>query len=68
MPEKIKKLLHLIAMSVAVLAVAVFAVIHALTALDTQYGTIVMIAYGLMFVWAICRVIILFKEFKRSCE
>lgn len=68
MPEKIKKLLHLIAMSVAVLAVAVFAVIHALTALDTQYGTIVMIAYGLMFVWAICRVIILFKEFKRSGE
>lgn len=68
MPEKIKKLLHLIAMSVAVLAVVVFAVIHALTALDTQYGALVMIAYVLMFVWAVCRVIILFKEFKRSGE
>lgn len=68
MPEKIKKLLHLIAMSVAVVAVAVFAVIHALTALDTQYGALVMIAYVLMFVWAVCRVIILFKEFKRSGE
>lgn len=65
MPEKIKKLLHLIAMSIAVLAVIAFSIIHALTALDTQYGTIVMIAYVLMFVWALCRVIILAKEFLR---
>jgi hypothetical protein len=65
MPEKIKKLLHLIAMSVAVIAVVIFAVIHALTALNTQYGTLVMVAYVMMFIWAVCRVIILAKEFRR---
>lgn len=65
MNEKIKKLLHLIAMSVAVIAVVVFAVIHALTAMNSQYGTIMMIAYVLMFIWALCRVIVLVKEFKR---
>lgn len=64
MNEKIKKLLHLIAMSVAVIAVVVFAVIHALTAMNSQYGTIMMIAYVLMFIWALCRVIVLVKEFK----
>lgn len=65
MPEKIKKLLHLIAMSVAVMAVVLFGIIHALTAMNTQYGTIVMIAYVMMFIWAVCRVIILAKEFRR---
>lgn len=65
MSEKFKKLLHLIAMCVALLAVVVFAVIHAMTALDGQYGTLLMVAYGLMFVWAGCRVIVLAKEFKR---
>lgn len=65
MPEKIKKLLHLIAMSVAVIAVVIFAVIHALTALNTQYGTLVMVAYVMMFIWAVCRVVILAKEFRR---
>ena len=65
MNEKIKKLLHLIAMSVAVIAVVVFAVIHALTAMNSQYGTIMMIAYVLMFIWALCRVIVMVKEFKR---
>ena len=59
MSEKFKKLLHLIAMCVALLAVVVFAVIHAMTALDGQYGTLLMVAYGLMFVWAGCRVIVL---------
>ncbi len=65
MPEKIKKLLHLVAMSVAVIAVVFFAVVHALTAMDTPYGTLVMIAYVMMFIWAVCRVIILAKEFSR---
>jgi F0F1-type ATP synthase assembly protein I len=65
MNEKVKKLLHLIAMSVALAAVVVFAVIHAMTSLDGQYGTLLMIAYGLMFVWAACRVFVLAKEFKR---
>jgi hypothetical protein len=65
MPDKIKKLLHLIAMSVAVIAVVIFAVIHALTALGTKYGTLLMIAYVMMFIWAVCRVVILAKEFRR---
>lgn len=65
MNEKFKKLLHLVAMCVALVAVVVFAVIHAMTALDSQYGTLLMIAYGLMFVWAACRVFVLAKEFKR---
>lgn len=66
MPEKIKKLLHLITMSVALLAVLAFTIIHAVTSLDTQYGTFVLIAYVLMLIWASCRVIILYKEYTRS--
>jgi predicted membrane protein len=65
MKEKVKKLLHLIAMSVALAAVAFFAVFHGMTALGTQYGTLLMIAYVLMFIWAVCRVVILFKEYKQ---
>lgn len=65
MNEKFKKLLHLAAMSVALLAVVAFAVIHALTALDARYGTLLMVAYVLMFIWAGCRVIVLVKEYKR---
>lgn len=65
MKEKIKKLLHLIAMCVALVAVAFFAIFHAMTALDSQYGTLLMIAYVLMFIWAVCRVVILFKEYKQ---
>ena len=64
MKEKIKKLLHLIAMCVALAAVAFFAIFHAMTALNTQYGTLLMIAYVLMFIWAACRVVILCKEYK----
>ena len=64
MKEKIKKLLHLIAMCVALAAVAFFAVFHAMTALDSQYGTLLMVAYVLMFIWAACRVVVLFKEYK----
>lgn len=64
MNKKIKKLLHLITMCAALAAVAVFAVIHALTALNTQYGTLVMAAYVLMFIWAGCRVVVLAKEYK----
>lgn len=63
---KIKKLLHLIAMIVALIATLVFGVIHACTALNTQYGTLVMIMYVLMVIWASCRVIILMKEYHRS--
>lgn len=62
--NKIKNLLHLIAMIVAAVAVAVFGVFHALTALNTQYGTLLMIAYVLMFIWAVCRVVVLFKEYR----
>ena len=65
MNERFKKLLHLIAMCVALLAVVAFAVIHALTALDTQYGILLMVAYVLMFIWAGCRVVILVKEYRR---
>ena len=65
MKEKIKKLLHLIAMIVAMVAVVFFAVFHALTALDTRYGTLLMAAYVLMFIWAACRVVVLAKEYKR---
>lgn len=64
MKEKIKKLLHLIAMCVALAAVVFFAIFHAMTALDTQYGTLLMIGYGLMFIWATCRVVVLFKDYK----
>ena len=64
MNEKIKKLLHLIAMSVAVVAVVVFAVIHYLTAMDSQYGTLLLIAYVLMFIWAACRVVVLLKDLR----
>ena len=64
MNEKIKKLLHLTAMSVALLAVVVFGIIHAMTSMDTQYGTLVMIAYVLMLIWAACRVVVLVKEYK----
>ena len=65
MNEKIKKLLHLIAMSVAAIAVVVFAIIHYLTAMDSQYGTLLMVAYVLMFIWATCRVVVLVKKLKR---
>lgn len=65
MNEKFKKLLHLIAMSVALIAVLAFAIIHALGALDGQYGTLIMVAYVLMFIWAGCRVVVLVKEYKR---
>lgn len=65
MKEKVKKLLHLIAMSVALAAVAFFAVFHGMTALGTRYGTLLMIAYVLMFIWAVCRVVVLFKEYKQ---
>lgn len=68
MSDKIKKLLHLFAMSVAVIAVVVFGIIHAMTAMNTPYGSLIMIAYVLMFIWAVCRVIILYKEYKRSGE
>lgn len=66
MTEKFKKLLHLIVMTLAVIALVVFAIIHFLTGMDSPYGTLIMIAYGIMFVWAVCRVIILAKEYKRS--
>lgn len=65
MNERFKKLTHLTAMCVALLAVLVFGVIHALTALDTKYGTLLLAAYVLMFIWAGCRVVILVKEYKR---
>ena len=64
MNEKLKKLLHIIAMCVALVAVLVFAVIHAVAALDSEYGTIMMIAYVLMFIWATCRVVVLIKDYK----
>ena len=64
--NKIKKLLHLSAMSVAVIAIIIFGIIHAMTAMNTPYGTLIMIAYVLMFIWAVCRVIILYKEYKRG--
>ena len=64
MKEKIKKLLHLIAMCVALAAVAFFAILHAMTALDSQYGTLMMIGYVLMFIWAACRVVVLFKDYR----
>lgn len=66
MPEKLKKLIHLIAMIAAVVAIVVFGAIHALTALDTKYGGLMMGVYGLMLVWAICRVVILMKEYHRT--
>lgn len=62
MSDKLKKLIHLIAMCVALIAVVIFAIIHAVTALDAQYGTLLMIAYVIMFIWALCRVIVLVKE------
>lgn len=65
MTEKFKKLLHLVAMCVALLAVVAFGVIHAMTALDTKYGTLIMVAYVLMTIWAGCRVVVLAKEYKR---
>lgn len=65
MNEKFKKLLHLVAMCVAMLAVLVFGVLHAITALDTKYGTLIMAAYVLMLIWAACRVVVLAKEYKR---
>jgi uncharacterized membrane protein len=65
MNEKIKKLMHLITMVIAVIAVVGFAIFHATVALDTQYGTLLLIAYVLMFIWAICRVIVLIKEYRR---
>jgi hypothetical protein len=52
-------------MSVAMLAVLVFGIIHAATALDTKYGTLIMAAYVLMLIWAGCRVVVLAKEYKR---
>ncbi len=65
MNEKIKKLFHLMAMAAALIAIVVFAIIHAQTAMDSQYGALVLIAYVLMFIWAACRVIVLFKEYRR---
>jgi uncharacterized membrane protein len=65
MNEKIKKLIHLVTMIIAVIAVAAFAIFHAMVALDTKYGTLLMIAYGLMFIWALCRVVVLIKEYRR---
>lgn len=65
MNEKFKKLLHLAAMCTALVAVAVFAVIHLMTASDTRYGTLITVAYVLMFIWAGCRVVVLVKEYKR---
>lgn len=65
MNEKLKKLLHLITMSVAAVAVVVYAIIYASVAYHPTYGALVMIMSGLMFVWAVCRVVILFKEYKR---
>lgn len=65
MKEKFTKLIHLIVMSVALVAVAAFAVVHAMTALDTRYGTLVMAAYVLLFIWAGCRVVVLVKEYRR---
>ena len=65
MNEKIKKLFHLMAMAAALIAVVIFAVIHVQTAMDLQYGTLLLIAYVLMFIWATCRVIVLFKEYRR---
>ena len=62
MNDKLKKLIHLIAMCVALIAVVIFAIIHAVTALDAQYGTLLMIAYVIMFIWALCRIIVLVKE------
>ena len=62
MNDKLKKLIHLIAMCVALIAVVIFAIIHAVTAMDAQYGTLLMIAYVIMFIWAVCRVIVLVKE------
>lgn len=65
MKEKFTKLIHLIVMSVALIAVAAFAVVHAMTALDTRYGTLIMAAYVLLFIWAGCRVVVLMKEYRR---
>lgn len=65
MKEKYVKLVHVIVMSVALMAVIVFSVIHAMTALDTKYGALIMAAYALMFIWAGCRVVVLIKEYKR---
>lgn len=64
MSKKFKALLHLIVMTMALVAVAVFAIFHALTAINTQYGTLIMIAYVLLFIWAACRVVILIKEYR----
>lgn len=65
MPDKLKKLIHLVAMMASVLAIVVFGVIHALTALDSQYGGLLMIVYVVMFIWAVCRVVVLMKEYHR---
>ena len=65
MNKKFIKLLHLVVMSVAMLAVLVFGIRHAATALDTKYGTLIMAAYVLMLIWAGCRVVVLAKEYKR---
>ena len=66
MNEKTKKLLHLITMSVAAVAVIVYAIIYALVAYHPTYGALVMVMSGLMFIWAVCRVVVLLKEYKRS--
>ena len=65
MSEKFRKIIHLIIMCMALIAVLVFAILHAMTAMDSKYGTLVMAAYVLMFIWAGCRVIALVKEYRR---
>lgn len=65
MNDKLKKTIHLAVMAVALIAVVVFAIIHALTAMDSQYGTVMLAGYIILAIWAACRLVVLIKELRQ---
>lgn len=65
MKDKFRKTVHLAVMDVALIAVVIFGVIHALTAIDSQYGILMLAGYVIMAIWAACRLAVLVKELRQ---
>lgn len=64
MENKIMKIFHFAVMALALVALVVFAILHACAGLETQISKLYMGVYVILAIWATTRVISLYKDLK----
>lgn len=64
MGNRIMKIFHFAVMALALVALVVFAILHACGGLETQMSKLYMAVYVILAIWATTRVITLYKDIK----